>query len=229
MDEMKRYAVYYAPRLGPLAERAAGWLGRDVASGRVRPRPDVPGLPLPAEELTRDPARYGFHGTLRAPFRLADGHSAGDLAATVAGLAAGRPPVVCEGLRLEVLQGFVALLPLGCEAALLDLAAAVVEGTDPFRAPPTEAEILRRRPDTLSPRQRELLRLWGYPYVMDELRFHLTLTGQLPEDRAAAVEAALAAHFGPVLPRPFVIEDLCLFGEDAEGRFHLLDRYALSG
>jgi hypothetical protein len=40
---------------------------------------------------------------------------------------------------------------------------------------------------------------------------------------------ALAAHFAPVLPHPFRIEDLCLFGEDAAGRFHLLHRYALAG
>jgi hypothetical protein len=40
---------------------------------------------------------------------------------------------------------------------------------------------------------------------------------------------ALAAHFAPVLPQPFRIEDLCLFGEDAGGRFHLLLRYALTG
>ncbi len=50
-------------------------------------------------------------------------------AQAVAQLAARHAPVVCNGLRLENLQGFLALTPTGCEAAVLDLAAAVVEAT----------------------------------------------------------------------------------------------------
>jgi hypothetical protein len=145
----------------------------------------------------------------------------------VADLAARLPPVACEGLELENLQGFLALTPLGCEAALLELGAAVVEGTNPLRAPLTEAEIARRRPISLSPRQRELWTAGAIPYVMEEFRFHLTLTDRLPDPGPTL--AALSAHFAPVLPRPFVIEDLCLFGEDRAGRFHLLHRYALTG
>ena len=41
--------------------------------------------------------------------------------------------------------------------------------------------------------------------------------------------AALQEHLSPVLPHPFVIEDLCLLGEEMDGRFHLLHRAALSG
>ena len=44
----------------------------------------------------------------------------------------------------------------------------------------------RRRPETLSPRQRELLHRRGYPFVMEEFRFHPRLTGGLPQDRLAA-------------------------------------------
>ncbi|MCX7646629.1 MAG: DUF1045 domain-containing protein [Rhodobacteraceae bacterium] len=224
-----RLAVYFAPRPGAFADRAARWLGRDAASGRVLAQPDLPGLPVPAADLTAGPRRYGFHGTLRAPFRLAEGLSPGDARAVVAGLAARLPPVRCEGLRLELLDGFLALVPAGDVAELSDLARAVVEATEALRAPLTAAEIARRRPEGLSPRQRELLHRWGYPHVMEEFRFHLTLTDRLAPDQAAPVAAALEAHFAPVLPQPFVIEDLCLFGEDAAGDFHLLDRYALAG
>lgn len=138
-------------------------------------------------------------------------------------------PAVCDGLALENLHGFLALTPQGDTAALLDLAARVVEGMNDLRAPLTDAEIARRRPETLTPRQQELLARWGYPFVMEAFRFHLTLTDRLPADQTAAVAAVLQAHFAPVLPRPFVIEDLCLFGEDDAGRFHLLHRYALTG
>ncbi|MCB6179781.1 DUF1045 domain-containing protein [Rhodobacter sp. Har01] len=229
MDQMKRFAVYYAPRPGGLADRAAEWLGWDAATGTPVAQPQLAGLPVPATGLTRDPARYGFHGTLRAPFRLAERVTAETVAETVAALAARHSPVVCDGLRLECLDGFLALTPEGCEAALLALAAAVVEGTNSLRAPPTEAEIIRRRPERLTSRQHDLLHLWGYPYVMEEFRFHLTLTDRLPPDQSGPVAQVLAAHFAPVLPKPFLIQDLCLFGEDEAGRFHLLARYALTG
>ena len=223
MDQMTRFAVYYAPRPGAFADTAAGWLGGDL------PQPALPGLPRPAAAITTDPRRYGFHGTIRAPFRPAPAQSARIITDRVASLAARLPPVTCDGLRLENLHGFLALTPVGCEAALLALGAAVVEGTDDLRAALSTAEIARRRPERLTPRQRALMERWGYPFVMEEFRFHLTLTDRLPEDEAAPVMAALAAHFAPVLPHPFVIEDLCLFGEDAAGRFHLLHRYPLSG
>ena len=99
---------------------------------------------------------------------------------------------------------------------------------DPYRAPLTEAEIARRRPDRLTPRQRDLLGLYGYPYVMEQFQFHLTLTGPLADAEQDAVAQAAAAQFDAVLPRPFTVDDLCLFGEDGQGRFHLLHRYALS-
>lgn len=228
MDQMQRYAVYYAPREGAFAYRANDWLGTEPGSRRDLPQPVLAGIGDP-RGITVEPRRYGFHGTLRAPFRPAEGVDEATIRSTVAGLAARLAPVVCKRLQLEVLDGFVALTPMGCEAALLDFGAAVVEATDPLRAPLTEGEIARRRPESLSPRQRELLDRWGYPFVMEEFRFHLTLTDRLSADAAGPVRDALQVHFAPVLPQPFVIEDLCLFGEDAAGRFHLLHRYALTG
>jgi len=220
MEKFQRFAVYYAPRPGDFADRAARWL----AGGT-----DLPGLPRPARDLTGDPRRYGFHGTIRAPFRPAEGVDGSAIAAHVAALARTLDPVTCDGLVLADLDGFLALTPLGGESALMDFAAKVVDATDVLRAPLTRADIARRRPDTLSTRQRALLEVWGYPYVMEEFRFHLTLTNRLAEAEVAPVLAALEAHVAPVLPQPFVIEDLCVFGEDAGGRFHLLHRYRLTG
>lgn len=225
MEHFKRYAVYFAPRAGDFADAAATWLGRDAVTGDAMPQPPVPGL----QGLTADPRRYGFHGTIRAPFRPAPGLDGATIAAAVAGLAARLAPAQAPGLRLADLHGFLALVPDGDEAAILRLGAAVVEGTEALRAPLTEAEIARRDPARLTPRQRSLLTRWGYPYVMEEFRFHLTLTNRLPPDLKADVTAAAQAHFAPHLPRPFVIADLCLFGEDQGGAFHLLHRYALSG
>ncbi len=234
MSAFTRYAVYYAPRPGAFAQRVAGWLGWDPGSGADEPgRPiafDGPaGLPRPQSELTMSPRKYGFHGTIKAPFRLADGISREDLSAALAVLAARVAPVEMRGLELRRLGGFLALLPEGDESALMALGAEVVMALDPLRAPLSAAEIAKRRPERLNPRQRELLDAWGYPFVMEEFRFHLTLSDNLPEAEAVELAGLLQPWLAPDLPRPFCIDDLCLFGEDAAGRFHLLERHALTG
>ena len=48
-----------------------------------------------------------------------------------------------------------------------------------YRAPLSAADRERRIKAKLSPRQIELMDQWGYPYVLDEYRFHMTLTGAL--------------------------------------------------
>lgn len=227
MEDFKRFAIYYAPPPGALAEKAAHWLGWDPVLGQSCPQPDLFGLDLPS--LTAEPRKYGFHGTIRAPFRPAEGLGLPEIEAELAALAARLSPVSCAGLRLEKLDGCLAFTPDGDGAAIMQLAAAVVEGTDGLRAPLTAAELARRRPEALSERQRALLLRWGYPAVMEEFRFHLTLTGRLPPEGLAPVADAAGQYFATALPRPFVIADLCLFGEDAQGRFHLLHRQALTG
>ena len=74
MGDWRRHAIYFAPPAGsPLAEFGADWLGWDPATGRGRDGFDLPGLPRRRAELVATPARYGFHATLKAPFRLGRG------------------------------------------------------------------------------------------------------------------------------------------------------------
>jgi putative phosphonate metabolism protein len=229
MNGFERYAIYWAPDPGPLADFTAAWLGWDAARGCTVDHPDLPGMALPVAEITATPRIYGFHGTVKPPFRLAPGTDAASLHRAAAALCARLTPISLPGLALRRLGGFVALTPEGDTAALAALAAAVVADLDPFRAPPTEAEIARRRPDRLTDRQRANLAKWGYPYVMDEFQFHLTLTGDLPEAEARAVAATLDPVLAPILPRPFRVDSLCLFGQGSGGTFRLLHRYSLSG
>ncbi|WP_371055283.1 DUF1045 domain-containing protein [Rhodosalinus sp. K401] len=224
----RRYAIYFTPE-GALAERGAAWLGWDAAAGAARAHPGLSGLPRPVDEITARPRAYGFHATLKPPFRLAAGCSEADLGAALEAFAAGRPAVVLDGLEVARLGRFLALRPAGDAAALSALAAAVVEGLDPFRAPPADDEIARRRAARLTPRQEALLARWGYPYVMEEFRFHMTLTGPLGPDELAQTETVLARHFAPVLPAPFVADAVTLLAEDDAGRFHHLHRYTLTG
>jgi putative phosphonate metabolism protein len=224
MQDFKRFAIYYAPEPGAFATAAAAWLGWDPVTGQRQPQPDL-GLDLAA--LTDEPRKYGFHGTIKPPFRLAPGTGLADLQDQTAALARRLTPVQMPGLQLISLHGFLALVPQGDTTAVGDLAAQVVEQLDTLRAPLTEAEIARRRPNRLTPRQRALLDRYGYPHVLEEFRFHLTLSGRLTESQTTALQPRALAHFAPVQPVPFRVADLCLFGEAADGRFHLLNRYPL--
>jgi hypothetical protein len=228
MTVFTRFAIYYAPRPGVFAKATASLLGWDPTTGQTVDHADLPDLPADLANLTSEPRKYGLHGTLRAPFRPAPGVDLRVVQAAVRTLARSLAPVVCDGLRLVNLHGFLALVPTA-SPALQDLAATIVRDTNPLRAPLTVAEIARRKPDTLTDRQRQLLDEWGYPHVMDAFHFHLTLTNRLPATRVDSVAQALTRFLDPVLPTPFVIDDLCLFAEDAAGKFHLLDRVPLTG
>ncbi len=227
MTHFKRFAIYYAPNPGPFADFGASWLGWDLTAGTPVAHARVEGLDVAA--LTETPRKYGLHGTVKPPFRLADGTDFDGLSAAAGSLCAGQAPVVQDGLALTRLGGFLALTVTGDTAALVDLAAAIVRGLDGFRAPASEEELARRRKANLSTRQEALLLQWGYPYVMEEFRFHITLTGKLGKDRAETVRQRLDPLVAPLLPAPFAINDLCLVGEDDDGMFHLIQRYALSG
>ncbi|MFC3181262.1 DUF1045 domain-containing protein [Cypionkella sinensis] len=226
MDQMKRFAIYYAPEPGAFADAAAAWLGWDLAFGQFVPQPAL-ALPRSLAEVTAEPRKYGFHATLKPPFRLAEDVSFADLTQATAELAQSLAPLTLPGLQMVNLDGFLALTPTDDQTALQAFAAQIVQQLDSLRASLTPAEIARRRPERLTMRQRELLGTYGYPYVLEQFRFHLTLSGPLASDETAIATAA-ARHFAGLIPQPFVIAEVCLCGEDAMGQFHLLHRYALS-
>lgn len=218
-----RYAVYFTPN-GALAARGAGWLGWDIATGLPVGHPDLDGVDL--AELTVAPRKYGFHGTIKPPFFLADGTSAEALQAEIAALIERMTVVRLDGLKVARLGRFLALIPLGDQTELASRAAQIVTGLDRYRAPTSEAELARRRKSVLSPAQEQHLADWGYPYVMDQFRFHLTLSGQV--DGTVGVLPIAEAHFADVLPSPFVVDSLTFAGQGEDGMFREIQRYPLS-
>jgi putative phosphonate metabolism protein len=226
MTRFQRYAIYVMPE-GPLADFGAAWLGWDALAGRAVDHPAMDPLPRPVAEITASPRKYGLHATIKPPFRLADGTTLAALMADLAALCDRLAPVTLEGLTLARLGGFLALVPEGQTTTLTTLAAKVVTTLDHHRAPLTEAELTRRRKSTLTPAQEAHLTRWGYPYVLDQFRFHITLTSNLPRPEAEAVASILNTRLPPLLPRPFAVQSLCLMGEDTTGLFHLIHRYPL--
>ncbi|GAA3648998.1 DUF1045 domain-containing protein [Microbacterium marinilacus] len=206
---MTRYAVYALP----------GALGDADAPEALRLRAAAEEWYAREEfrDLTAGARRYGFHATLKAPFRLADGTTEAGLRSAADAFAAERAPVTIAAPRVEALGSFRALRPGGDESAIDALAADAVRAFDGFRAAPSPAETARRRPDRMTPRQRELFERWGYPYVLDEFRFHLTLTDPVPVDRAARVDAALADEFAGVAGADVPLLSVALFVEPEPG------------
>lgn len=228
-----RYALYYAPRADEsLAATASQWLGYNAESGQPRPQPRLPGfLPERLAELTADPRLYGFHGTLKAPIALADDASERDFLDAVGRFAALRRPFAVPSMRLDELGSFIALVPDERCEELQDLADNCVIEFDEFRRPAGDEEVARRRTAGLSPRQDELLVRWGYPYVLEQWRFHLTLTGKVADGgERAALTAALRSRFASFLDRPLQVRDLCVFRQPGPGRpFSVLARFKLGG
>lgn len=225
-----RYAIYFAPAPGsPLARFGAEWLGYDVATGNAVPQPALTEIAAARlREITAEPRRYGFHATLKPPFALAAGLTAEKLDGAVAMLARREAVFDAPPLKLFCISGFWALTPSAPCPSLRALADRCVGALDSFRSPPSAEELARRRRAQLTARQDELLRRWGYPYVMDEFRFHLTLTARLDAAEGALVARTLEPLVALLCRDPLKVEALSLFHQPRrDAPFLLVRRYPL--
>jgi len=216
-----RYALYFAPEDdSALARFGWDWLGR---------RPD--GTALAEAEphraaMVAEARRYGFHATLKPPFRLAAGSDLPALRAAAAEFAATRRPFTEPPLAVAELGGFLALRPSRASAAIAGLAEDCVREFDRFRAPAGAEELRKRLAAPLTARQRRQVESWGYPYVFEDFRFHLTLTCRLNANERATCRTLLQQRAAAALAEPVAFRSLCLFEQESAAQpFILLDRY----
>ncbi|KGE01229.1 DUF1045 domain-containing protein [Rhizobium sp. YS-1r] len=214
-----RYAIHFTPPAhDPLTLAAAQWLGRNAFSGEAMEPPAIRGIGIHDIAFnTALPRRYGFHATLKAPFRLAPDITEPMLLRHLMRFAGAHNPFELPGLEVVRLGNFFALAPVIPSEAMRFLAASVVQEFDVFRAPLSEAELERSDPGDLSAPQFANLHRWGYPYVMDEFRFHMTLTGPLSAADLPRFERALRDYFDPYLKRLVEVVNLALFIEEEPG------------
>jgi putative phosphonate metabolism protein len=222
----ERYAIFYTPT-GPLADFGAHWMGWESAQGRSVPHPKFTDIDVAS--ITKTPRKYGLHGTLKAPFHPAEGFDLAQLQDTAKAFATRQPAFEIGAMALSYDSDFVALRPQNPQVALRNFAGATVKMFDPFRAPLTDADIARRRHANLTVRQDQHMRDWGYPFVFDDFHFHLTLSGHLQQDTAAQVIDVLTQHLENIVSNPFAIDAITLMGQDAQGMFHQIHRYTLTG
>ncbi len=227
-----RYAIYYAPAFDSALWRfGSGVIGYDANSGENLPFTPIPELDAERQRrITDDPRRYGFHATLKAPFHLTEGRDEAELLAMAANFAAQQPPGKVFPLKVTLLGRFVALTPAVAEESIAAIAAEAVEAFEHFRAPLSETDIARRKPDALSGRQLSNLQRWGYPYVFDEFRFHMTLTSALEQADRQPLAERLTGMFEEAVPDPAVsIDRIVLFRQEKrDSRFRIMRCFPLA-
>jgi len=231
MTGFPRYAIYYVSAPGSDLDRfGAQLLGYDAFSGDRLPFPDDALELVPDwRDLTRDPRKYGFHATLKAPLPLAHGRTEAELLAACAGFAGTARPIPVIAPVVDSIGGFIAVVPAQPSIELERLAADCVHEFDAFRAPLTPEDRARRNPSALTLRQREHLDRWGYPYVMEDFRFHMTLTCRLDAGRREPILTMLRNRFAATGVTTLAIDRIAVCRQDnAASRFQVVSHWKLA-
>ena len=231
MDE-PRYAIYFVPPAASgLYRFGAGFLGYDCYTGENLRHPQGIALSGPEwAQLTREPRKYGFHATLKAPFHLLPPFTEADLTAELERFAAIPRTLPAIEPVIRSLAQFIAVVAAEPSMALDRLAADGVMAFDRFRRSLTSHEREQRLNAGLSERQIENLDRWGYPYVFEDFRFHLTLTGPIDAQRRAPILALLQARFDDIAgEHSLPITQLALVRQDARSMpFRVVGQAALT-
>jgi len=179
-----RFAIYFSPSEdSELGIFGATVLRRKSICSSEWLHPKLP-VQFPADSCWHTqiqvPAHYGFHATIKAPFELANGQTIGQLQIDLEQFCASQQPIALTGVKPTRTPRYHALAydPQSQQPSeLRQMAADCVQHFEPFRAALTDADIKRRNPSLLTPEQRDNLSQYGYPYVLDDFNFHMTLSG----------------------------------------------------
>jgi putative phosphonate metabolism protein len=230
MPSTGRYAIYFAPATDTALWRfGINWLGRDPVGGSALPQPSVPGLTAAqVEAATESPRNYGFHATLKPPFHLADGCDEAALRAAARTFASARTAFAAPPVSLQRIGRFQAFALTAASDAMNRLAADCIREFDIFRAPASDAELAKRRARGLSDRQEHYLQQWGYPYVLEEFRFHMTMLGSARDEALhAAVTAFLEPQAAAFALEPLPVDAICIYQQETrQAPFRLVERFA---
>ncbi len=230
MSQYPRYAIYFVPPADSVLYRfGAGLIGYDAYSSQSLRFPE--GIESEVDDwkqFTADPRKYGFHATLKAPISPAPGRTENDLVTAMHEFARTPRAIPVIAPTVRSISSFIAIVPDAPNPELQKFAGDCVTAFDDFRAPLIAKDRERRNVSALTNRQVAYLDRWGYPYVFEEFRFHMTLAGSLPAERRATVTGILRERFASLKLQLIPIDRLALLRQnDANSSFTIISHWPL--
>lgn len=226
----ERYAMYFSPGADSELEK----FGQSVlCRSGIRKRQANASSAFPDQarwlKITEQPAHYGFHATLKAPFELKQSHTVDNLTTAVTAFAMSKSPIELTTLYPRYLGGFMALTLEYELDSLSSFAFNCVKSFESFRKTLSNEDIQRRKLQGLSSRQESLLMEYGYPYVADEFRFHMTLSSKLKEHDHDYKTWAIS-EYNRLISKTPVLDKIAIFSQaDRQTPFALIAEFPLAG
>ncbi len=213
MSNADRYIVAFAPNTSSLLwSLGSRWFGYDAASKRLSTDVATFGLPENIHTTTISAVRRsGFNLPVAGPFQLHRGISQADLLNYAEAFCETMTPANSGKLQIRAINTRLVMEPMITPRAILNMADDCVRFFNKFRMPgkPLPGNSPVRK--SLSTRQLDYYLRWGQPYVFEEFRPHIPLTGRLPGKAVNPLGKQLALHFGNALNAGLLVDNISIF------------------
>ena len=225
-----RYAIYFAPS----ETSKIGQFGRLLLKRTAKKMVDEGMLTdLPKElhrKIIKTPQHYGFHGTLKAPFELHPDYNLYHLDTTLIKFCSSFPDFSIKSLKLQIIAEFIALVPNGEVERLYQLHRKLTEEFNYLCGPLSDFDRDRFLARGLTNGQKKYLCRYGYPFILDSFKFHLTLTSSLTENEQTTCLELLDNMIVDFKDERLSVDRVCLFKQETrKSPFFMVKEYNLQG
>ena len=237
MTNYKRVAIYFLPKKNSSLENfGKNLLGRDINKKKKisltrRQKYFINRGFTYFDELKdycEQPAKYGFHATLKAPFRLKRNVKTKNFYDVISHIAAQHSRFKIKGLKIVYSKKFTFITSRKPNKLLINLENDLVKHLDTFRAELNKTEIKKRIPDSLTFKQNKYLKEWGYPFVFDQFKFHMTLMNQNNNKLSNKQKLELEKLIYKTSNNVIEFNEISLLGENKNGYFEEIKRFKLN-
>ena len=237
MTNYKRVAIYFLPKKNSSLENfGKNLLGRDINKKKKisltrRQKYFINRGFTYFDELKdyfEQPAKYGFHATLKAPFRLKRNVKTKNFYDVISHIAAQHSRFKIKGLKIVYSKKFTFITSRKPNKLLRNLENDLVKHLDTFRAELNKTEIKKRIPDSLTFKQNKYLKEWGYPFVFDQFKFHMTLMNQNNNKLSNKQKLELEKLIYKISNNVIEFNEISLLGENKNGHFEEIKRFKLN-